>query len=57
MWQFQQPQPPMAPIKVKPYPSRAEIDEPESPTKHKNKRVKYTSLKNFFDHMEIIIQK
>lgn len=42
--------PPGAPVKVKPFPSRASIDIPESPTKHK-------TLKQFFDEIKVIIHK
>lgn len=47
---------PPTPVK-KPTVSRAEIEYPESPTKHTKKYTKYTSLKHFFTEMEIIIQK
>lgn len=47
---------PRAPVK-KPATSRADIESPESPTKHTKTYTKYTSLKQFFQELEIIIQK
>lgn len=48
---------PSTPVKRKPYPARATIEQPSTPTQSTKTYTQYKSLAHFFMEMDIVVQK